>query len=359
LTLKDVGYDDIIERRAAEARAGGLQVGRIVSEQKERYRVVAADGELEAEITGNLRFSARGREDFPAVGDWVMLSLFEDGFGIIVSILPRYSIIRRRAAGRQGEAQIIATNIDYALIMHSADGDFNLNRLDRYVALCGDSRIRPIIVLTKIDLATESRIEELKRSIGARARGLPIFPVSNATLAGLDALKGSILKGSTYCLLGSSGAGKSSLVNSLCGMRIMETGEISGSTNKGRHTTSHRELVVLDGGGILIDNPGMREVGMVDGEAGPGKTFDAIAEISERCRFPDCTHTHEIGCAVLEAVADGELDKDAYDNFIKLQKERDFFTSTKAEHRRKDKAFGKLVKNYAKGKNSGAHRPPT
>jgi ribosome biogenesis GTPase / thiamine phosphate phosphatase len=355
LTLKDVGYDEIVEMRAAEAKADGLQVGRIVSEQKERYRVVTADGEREAEITGNLRFSARGREDFPAVGDWVMLSIYENGFGIIVSILPRYSMIKRRAAGRQDEVQIIATNIDYAMIMQSADGDFNLNRLDRYLAICGDSRIQPIIVLTKIDLATESRIEELKRSIGARARGLPIFPVSNATLTGLDALKKRILKGSTYCLLGSSGVGKSSLVNNLSEKRIMETGEISGSTNKGRHTTSYRELIVLDDGGILIDNPGMREVGVADDGIGPGKVFDVIAGISERCRFSDCTHTHEAGCAVLEAVANGELDEDAYNSFMKLEKERDFFASTKAEHRRKDKAFGKLVKNYAKGKNLGKY----
>jgi ribosome biogenesis GTPase / thiamine phosphate phosphatase len=355
LTLEDVGYNEAIGRQAAETGSGGLEIGRIVSEQKERYRVVARAGEYEAEITGTLRYSARGREDFPAVGDWVMLSLLEEGFGVIASILPRYSMIRRRAAGGQDEIQVIGTNIDCALIMLAADGDFNLNRLDRYLAICGDSRIQAMIVLTKTDLGTEARIEEQSKSIRARVGDLPIFPVSNATSAGLDALRARILPGSTYCLLGSSGVGKSSLVNILSARTVMRTGGLSGGNGKGRHTTSSRELIVLDNGGILIDNPGMREVGLADEEASLGKAFETIAELSGRCRFADCSHTREAGCAVLEALANGELDRGSYDNFIKLDKEREFLALTRAEHHRKDKDFGKLVKNYQKGKNLGRY----
>jgi ribosome biogenesis GTPase len=354
LTLEDAGYSEAIERQAAEAGSDGLEVGRVVSERKESYRVVARAGEREAEITGTLRYSARGREDFPAVGDWVMLSCLGEGFGVIASILPRYSIIKRRAAGGRDEIQVIGTNIDCAIIMQSADGDFNLNRIERYLAICGDSRIQALIVLTKIDLAAESRVEELVSSIRARVGDVPILPVSNATSAGMAALKEKIIRGATYCLLGSSGVGKSSLVNMLSARTIARTGGLSGGNGKGRHTTSSRELIVLDDGGILIDNPGMREVGMVDGDTGLGKAFDAISEISARCRYADCSHTHEAGCAVLEAVAAGELDEEAYGNFIKLNKEREYFAQTRAEHRKKDRDFGKLVKNYHKGRDSGA-----
>jgi len=350
MTLADFGYNETVDTHVAEKNAEGFQIGRIVSEQKERYSVFTAKGEFEAEITGAMRFSARGREDFPATGDWVLLTLYDNDFAIIHAILPRYSLIKRRAIDQHGEIQVIAANIDYAIIVQAADRDFNLNRIERYLTICNDSGIQSIIVITKIDLYEESKIEEIRRGILGRVKNTPVIFLSNETLSGLDVLKESILKGKTYCLLGSSGVGKSSIINNLSEKEVMKTGEISSLTNKGRHVTSYRELVVLENGGILIDNPGMREVGIADNESGLEKTFDTIAELSDACRFSDCTHTLEAGCAVLDAVRTGGLDRKIYDNYLKMEKEREFFASTKAESHRKDKDFGKMLKNYQKDK---------
>ena len=351
MTLNDVGYNERIDRIIAGQDADGLQIGRVISEQKERYIVVTESGELEAEITGNMRFSAQGREDFPAVGDWVFLSVCDTGFGIITRILPRCSVIKRRAAGRSDEAQIIATNIDYALIVQAADANFNLNRIDRYLAICSDSGIQSMIVITKIDLFPESKIAEIAAALQNRIPGVPAILLSNETEIGLDLLRNKILKGTTWCMLGSSGVGKSSLLNKLSKKDVMKTGEISSSTSKGRHTTSYRELVVLESGGILIDNPGMREVGLTDDASASGTVFDTIRALASHCRFADCTHTHEAGCAVLGALESGELDRDVYNSFIKLEKEKQFFAMSRADHRKKDKDFGKMVKNYKREKN--------
>lgn len=350
MTLADVGYNETINTYVNEHTTNGFTVGRVISEQKERYFVFTDTGEYEAEITGNLRFSAQGREDFPAVGDWVFVTLYDNNFAIINSIVPRYSVIKRRAIEKQGEVQIIATNIDYAIIVVAADRDFNINRIERYLTICSDANIRSIIVLTKIDLCSEKELVELEQGLLKRIVHIPVLLLSNKTLSGFTVLQDRIVKGKTYCLLGSSGVGKSSLLNNLCEKEVMKTGYISSMTNKGKHVTSHRELVVLENGGILIDNPGMREVGITDNDAGIDKTFDKIAEIAQYCKFSDCQHLHEAGCAVLTAVKNGEIGQDIYDNYVKIEKEKQYFTATKAEKHQKDKDFGKMLKNYNKDK---------
>ena len=323
-------------------------MGRVISEHKERYIVKTVNGESEAEITGNLRFSAKSREDFPAVGDWVALTMHDSDFSIIHGILPRFSVISRQAVGRFGEIQIIATNIDYALLLQAADRDFNINRLERYLTVCHTSGVNPVIVLSKIDLTDRHRTAELMESIRARIKNVPVIAISNESRDGYDQLEAIIEKGKTYCLLGSSGVGKSTLLNNLSGKPLMQTGAISQSTNKGRHVTSHRELIILENGGILIDNPGMREVGITDSAGGIEITFDLIARYAQRCKFKDCTHTYEKGCSVVEAVGKGEIDEASYDNYLKMEKERAYFESTVAERRKKDKEFGKMLKNYKK-----------
>ena len=323
-------------------------MGRVISEHKERYIVKTVNGESEAEITGNLRFTAKSREDFPAVGDWVALTMHDSDFSIIHGILPRFSVISRQAVGRFGEIQIIATNIDYALLLQAADRDFNINRLERYLTVCHTSGVNPVIVLSKIDLTDRHRTAELMESIRARIKNVPVIAISNESRDGYDQLEAIIEKGKTYCLLGSSGVGKSTLLNNLSGKPLMQTGAISQSTNKGRHVTSHRELIILENGGILIDNPGMREVGITDSAGGIEITFDLIARYAQRCKFKDCTHTYEKGCSVVEAVGKGEIDEASYDNYLKMEKERAYFESTVAERRKKDKEFGKMLKNYKK-----------
>jgi ribosome biogenesis GTPase len=244
--------------------------------------------------------------------------------------------------------QIIAANIDYAFLVQAVDRDHNINRLERYLTLCHSSRVKPIIVLTKTDLTDESRTNEIISSIKARIKNVPVIAISNETQQGFDELDTFIKKGKTYCMLGSSGVGKSTLLNNLAGRTIMSTDTISQSTSKGKHVTSHRELVMLKNGGLLIDNPGMREVGIADALNGLEITFDIIVSLAQKCKFKDCTHTSEIGCRVIEAVEKGEIDSASYENFLKMEKERAYFESTVQERRLKDRKFGKMIKNYKK-----------
>lgn len=257
-------------------------------------------------------------------------------------------MISRQAVGHIGETQIIASNIDYAFIVQAVGQNFNMNRLERYLVICNSSRVKPIIVLTKTDLIDEEEKEKSLEMIRERMSDIPVYAISNETQEGYEFLKEAIQKGKTYCMLGSSGVGKSSLLNNLSGKSLMKTGDISKSTCKGRHITSHRELILLQNGGILIDNPGMREVGISDQTDGLETTFDAISRLSLECKFKDCTHTNEIGCSVLEAIQNGELDQSVLDHYQKMQKEKEYFETSVVEKRKKEKAFGKMIKNYHK-----------
>ena len=355
MKLDDLGYNDKIEKSRIENNLEDFDIGRVISEHKERYIVKTEKGEFEAEITGNLRFSAKGREDFPAVGDWVALTIYDSGFSIIHEILPRFSIISRQSVSQFGEVQIIATNIDYAFLIQAVDRDFNINRLERYLTICYSSDVSPIIVLSKTDLIDEQRMNGILNDIKLRIKNVPVIAISNETQNGYEAIKKTIEKGKTYCMLGSSGVGKSTLLNNLSGRTIMRTDTISQSTNKGRHVTSHRELIILENGGILVDNPGMREVGIADTTCGLEITFDKIVSLSQNCKFKDCTHTRETGCSILEAVEKGDIDKNSYENYLKLEREKAHFELTVVEKRKKDKELGKIIKNYKKDMNKNKY----
>lgn len=355
MTLEDLGYNEYFEKYRKDNGFSSFGVGRVILEHKERYIVKTDENEYDAEIIGNLRFTAQNRSDFPAVGDWVAFSEFDNNKVLIHSVFPRKTIIERQAVGKQGEKQIIATNIDFAFIMQAVEYDFNINRIERYLTICNISNVVPIIILNKIDLIDESELSKLILSVQQRVKNIPVIAISNESQKGIEKLKKSIIKGKTYCLLGSSGVGKSSLFNSLSGTQQMKTNTISESTNKGRHITSHRELLVLENGGIVIDNPGMREVGITDLSRGLEKTFDIIIQLSKNCKFNDCTHTTEIDCAVLKAVSEGEIDENSYSNYLKMEKEKDHFESTVAEKRKKDKDFGKMIKHFKNAKNSSRY----
>ncbi|UTW62478.1 ribosome small subunit-dependent GTPase A [bacterium SCSIO 12741] len=326
-------------------------LGRVILEHKERYTVSTGQEEWDAEILGNLRYTATSRRDFPAVGDWVALQPYEEGKALIHGVFPRKSILERSAVGKQGEKQIIATNIDYAFIVQSVNRDFSINRLERYLTLCYDSGVEPIVILSKIDLIDGEQAKELVTQVKSRMNQVPVYAISTLTGEGWEPLTHLLETGKTYCLLGSSGVGKSTILNALRGEEKMKTGEISGSIDRGKHVTTHRELVVLESGGILIDNPGMREVGMTDNETGMETTFEEILELAQNCRFSDCSHTEEKGCALLEAVDNGELDPEAYSHFMKLQREKARFEGTVREKRLKDKQQGKLYKRIINAKN--------
>ena len=346
MTLEDLGYTSDLKNYREENDLGSFEVGRVISEHRERYIVKTSAQEYDAEIIGNLRYAAEKRSDFPAVGDWVAVSEYDDNKALIHHILPRKTVIARQAVGTQAEKQIIATNIDYGFLVQSVDRDFNVNRLERYLTICHDSGVRPIVVLNKVDLIEDNELADLLHKVKERVGEVPVLGISNESLVGMEKLRSLIYKGKTYCLLGSSGVGKSSLLNNLVGHELMQTNSISDSNNKGRHITSHREMVVLEGGGIIIDNPGMREVGIADAGAGLEITFERIVELAGQCKFSDCQHIDEINCAVLEAVENGELDLTLYENYQKMKREGEHYEASVAEKRKKDKEFGKMIKQF-------------
>ena len=354
MIIEDLGYDSDLEKYRKELKLDSFDIGRVILEHKDRYVVKTKNTEYDAELIGNLRFTAESKYDLPAVGDWVAISEYDDNKALIHAVYPRHSILGRKAVGKLSETQIIATNIDFALIVQSVNRDFNINRLERYLTLCYDSKIEPIVVISKIDLIEKSELENILEKINKRIKNISIIALSNDSHIGLDKIKSKLTKGKTYCLLGSSGVGKSTLINNLVGKELMTTGGISDSIDRGKHITTHRELIVTENG-ILIDNPGMREVGIADSTGGLEKTFETIVELSKHCKFKDCTHTTEIDCAVLEAVSRGEIDTDAYENYLKMEKEKEHFESTVAEKRKKDKDFGKMIKHFKKARKSNKY----
>ena len=348
--LKKLGFNPTFLEYRKDNNLASFLAGRVILEHRERYIVLTEQGKFECELLGNLRYAAENRSDLPAVGDWVALREYDTDKGLIHAIYPRFSLLERRAAGKAGEKQIIASNIDYGLIVQSLNRDFSMNRLERYFTICNASNIQPIIILSKIDLVDKQLVQDTLGQISERASNIPILPISNATGEGLEDLKKIFKTGKTYCLLGSSGVGKSTLINSLTGHSLMQTGEISQSIDRGKHVTTHRELIMLETGGILIDNPGMREVGIADSSEGLEATFEQIYELAEQCKFNDCTHVNETGCAILRALDDGQLNEQAYENYMKLEKEQEHYSLTVHEKRKKDKRFGKMVKRVIQHK---------
>lgn len=350
MRLSELGFTADLESFRRERELESLLVGRVTVAHRERYVVLTEHGEFEAELLGNLRYSVAYKSDLPSVGDWVALSEYDEGRALVHVVYPRFSVLERASVGKAGEKQIIATNIDVGLLVQSVNRDFSLNRLERYLTICYSAKITPIVVITKIDLMDESEVQELLSKVKERISDVEVIAVSNASQVGMDELRSRIQSRKTYCLLGSSGVGKSSLINSLSGEVIMKTGSISDAIDRGKHVTTHRELILLKNGAILIDNPGMREVGIADSSEGLENTFDSIYELAEECQFSDCSHAVEKGCAILEALESGTLTKAIYDNYMKMGREQAHYESTVAERRKKDKEFGKLVKNVIKKK---------
>lgn len=343
MKLDNLGYGVFFESNLKKLGLDNYLVARVIAEYKEAYRVKSATGEYLAKITGKQMFNALSRADYPAVGDWVVITELNKKQAVIQRILPRKTILRRKYSNKQ-EGQIIATNIDVAFVIESVDRDYNLNRFERYFVLAKDGNIKPAIVLNKIDLISDAELNLKIDQIEDRFNGADIIPTSTVAKQGLDKLINYIISGKTYCFLGSSGVGKSSLINRLLGRNTVKIREISRRTGRGKHTTTNREIHFLENGGIVIDNPGMREVGMADSSTGIGDVFGEITSLSKTCKYIDCTHTHEPGCAVLEAVESKKMDEDKYSNYIKLKKENEYYSMTELEKRRKDRRFGKFLK---------------
>ncbi len=343
LKIEDLGYNEFFESARKNLKLEGFSVARVIAEYKGAYRVKNVTGEYLAKITGKQMFEASSRADYPAVGDWVAITDLGEEQAVIHKILPRKTLIKRKHSGKN-EFQIIAANIDVAFIIESVGGDYNLNRFERYLAIANDGGVKPAIILNKTDLIPKEELEPLMAEIKTRFSGIDFIPTSTITDEGLNELKSYLAKGKTYCFLGSSGVGKSSLINKLIGKIIINTKEVDLGTDRGKHTTTAREMYFLENGSIVIDNPGMREVGMANASTGINNVFDEIIALAQQCKFADCSHTGEPGCKVLAAIESGKLEKEKYDNYANLKKETEYYEKTKLEKKQKDRQFGKFVK---------------
>lgn len=343
------------ERFFAEATLyPGLIMGRVISQYNELYKIITQDGELLAEVSGKFRYNARYLSDYPAVGDFVMLDRSSDeaGNAIIHQVLSRKSSFERAAVGYKNQTQVIAANIDIVFICMSLNNDFNLRRLERYLAIAWDSRAKPVLVLTKSDLCNDIQIK--LNDLARVAIGVDIIVTSSFELDSCHELLSYLKPGITASFIGSSGVGKSTLINALIGQEVLATSAIR-NDDKGRHTTTRRELMLLPQGGIVIDTPGMREIGLDSVDL--SKSFIDIDGLSSYCRFKDCTHTNEPGCAVIAAINNGDLDTERLDSYRKLKKEAlyDGMNSRQIEQEKINNMFAgfegiKNAKKYVKEK---------
>ncbi|KUO49087.1 MAG: ribosome biogenesis GTPase RsgA [Desulfitibacter sp. BRH_c19] len=297
---------------------GDLYIGRVISQYKDLYKVATENGELRAEISGKFRFDVRTLSDYPAVGDFVMLDRNEDASGnaIIHHVLTRKSAFIRKAAGTSNDEQIVAANIDTVFICMSLNNDFKLRRVERYLGIAWDSGAVPVIVLTKADLCND--LDQKLSELETVACGVDVLVTSSMSEDGYLSVKNYLGSGKTIAFIGSSGVGKSTLINRLIGENALETKEIR-NDDKGRHTTTRREIILLPSGGVVIDTPGMREIGIDSADL--SKTFADIDELSTRCKFHNCTHSSEPNCAVQKAIDDGVLSEDRLTSYLKLKKE--------------------------------------
>ncbi|HSA97383.1 MAG TPA: ribosome small subunit-dependent GTPase A [Acidobacteriota bacterium] len=328
---------------AFEACAGeDLVPARVVKQHRDRSTVVAAAGELDAEVSGKFRHRARGPADFPAVGDWAAVRLVQGGPAVIEALLPRRSAFTRKAAGEAVEAQVVAANVDTVFLVSGLDGDWNLRRIERYLTTAWSSGAEPVIVLNKADLRPD--LEDMAAATSRVAPGVPVVTASARVERGLNGLAPYLQARKTVAFLGSSGVGKSTMINRLLGETRFATASMSdAAAGRGRHTTTARELVRLPGGALLIDTPGMRELALWADDEGLDRTFDEIDALAAGCRFPDCRHEREPGCAVRAAVEAGAVAAERWESYLKLRREMRFLDLKKDERarRQREKAAGR------------------
>ena len=319
--LDAYGWDPVFAERFAPFAEQGMLPARVVVQYQQIYRIVTEDGELLAMVAGRLRHRAEGRVDYPAVGDWVAFRHDPNSDrATIHGVLERKSRFVRKVAGSVVAEQVVAANVDVVLLVTALDADFNPRRLERYLVLAHESGARPAIVLSKTDLADDLDAY-LREARAAGGPDVPIHTVSAPRNAGYETLRSYLEPGRTVALLGSSGVGKSTIVNRLAGEELQRTQEVRTTDGRGRHTTTHRQLILLADGGLLMDTPGMRELQLWDVDEGVEETFAEVEELADHCRFPDCEHGQEPGCVVLAAIEEGRLTAERLASYQKLRRE--------------------------------------
>lgn len=352
INLSSLGWNEFFNNSFKNFDNNIYKCGRISAENKTNYLVLTESGEVTGEVSGKYLFESERQSDLPKVGDWVVTTLFNNNeLAVIHQTLPRRTKISRKSAERKTDEQIIAANVDTAFIVQSLDDNFNINRLERYLSVVYQGGVKPMVVLNKTDLCgdVKEKVNLVKERTGIEN------PVSVSALnrEGLDEIIKLIEPGSTIVIIGSSGVGKSTLINALLGYDRFATNEVREQDSRGKHTTTRREMVLLPSGGILIDTPGMRELGLWNAAVGLSQTFSEFSEFAEQCKYADCTHVHEAGCAVLDALRRNEISKQRYENYIKLLKEMKYLESkqnisAQIEEKRKWKIIHKELKNFNK-----------
>ena len=353
IDLQTLGWNNFFEAYFAPYKEQDLLPGRVGIQHKDRYVVYTEVGEVWANVRGKLRFEAAGIHDFPAVGDWVALQLRNDNTAATIhAVLERRSKFSRKLPGKEDEEQILAANIDIVFLVMGLDANYNLRRLERYLTVAWESGARPVIVLNKIDKCNDA--QEKKSEVEQIAHGTDIFLISAKHNIGIEPLRTMLTAGTTGVLLGPSGVGKSTITNLLVGKDYAQTQEVREWDDRGRHTTARRELVILPGGGLIIDTPGLRELQLWEGETGLEEVFEDIEELAAQCRFRDCKHISEPDCAVKRALEEGTLQLERYESYKKLQREisyqkRKYDSNAQRVENQKWKKISKEIKQIQKG----------